>query len=288
MKVISLVVGLTVGVLLMVGLVSPVVAEGQNTAGNLVEYSNPTNDGNYYMRELKNGDTLVCTTTSGENTTLSVNGELITTIDGAAFSNYHTLLMTNVFTCNTGNSTSGLQIASYDSTSVGYTGTVTISYNDGVITQTAGESSTEFPGVTWGYIICNAEEAEYYESIRTGSTPFYIKSDKDIICGGVYTTGENDTYYWYKDGVCNVAQDYDASYTINKTLAENTTDIYQASIEITVGEESFVPYRILIPIEVTGHATSGANYALLGAIPIVAFIALIAFAAFAVRGRMDD
>ena len=264
------------GVILLVTVVAPIVSDGQTTIGDPVTYTNPLNDGNYYMRQIEDGDTLVCTVTEGQSTTVYVNGEQIRTIDGSILGGYHDLIMTNVYTCNTGGSTSGLQIASVNSTTVGYTSTVTISYNNGEITQASeGQTPAVFSGVTWGYIVCNEPDAGYYESVRTGGTPFYVKDNNDVVCAGVYTTGDNDTYYWYKDGVTEVAQDYTSGSAITKTLVAGTTDIYQATITITVGDEEFTPYRVLIPIEVTGHATSGSLYSMLGVIPIVVAIGIV-------------
>ena len=284
-NILSIMVVALVGAVILTGFI-PVLGATQDNIGDSVTYENPLNDGNYYMRKIADGDTLVVTVASGETTTVYVNGEQIKTIAGDIIGGYHDLIMTNVFTANTGGSTSGLQIASYNSTSVGYTSTTTITYSNGTITQTNdGQTSIEFAGVEWGYIVCNEPDAGFYESVRTGGTPFYIKTNNDIVCGGVYTTGDNDTYYWYKDGVSFVYQDYTTSAEINKTLVAGTTDIYQATITINVGDESFTPYRVLIPLEVTGHQASGALYDVYGLIPLIVAVGLLMFAITAILIR---
>jgi hypothetical protein len=39
--------------------------------------------------------------------------------------------------------------------------------------------------------------------------------------------------------------------------------------------ETFTPYRILVPYEISGHATSGSMYDMLGVIPLLVTIGLI-------------
>lgn len=306
MKIISLVVGLTVGVLLMVGLVSPVVADGQATAGNEITLKN---ESPIVLREIENGDVLECvrTVTDGVATDAwTLNGEPVVGPTGSADTWNVGLISDGIYLSvnAAGNAAVGgwvaMDVATPSGTNYLAGGTNGSHYGivarDGTITIYSGYGG-ESPytivtkNYTWGYVVCPYGEGEYCAPIAGGVG--LVKNPDQVILCGAYTSGELDTMYYYKGGqtyVSNTA--YTMTANITTAIHTGTTDIYDATVSVAMTDgtntETFTPYRILVPYEVTGHATSGANYALLGAIPIVAFIALIAFAAFAVRGRMDD
>lgn len=119
------------------------------------------------------------------------------------------------------------------------------------------------------------------------STRSMITSVKDIIIYGAYTTGENDTYYSFVNGQLTVAEDFTSSYSADLVLKDGTTDIYQIeSFVIDIGGETFIPYRALVPLHVSGHATSGAAYDIIGLLPILVIVSLITAAiAVFIRAR---
>lgn len=288
MKVISLVVGLTIGVLLMVGLVAPVVADGQITAGNAAEFTNERPAGANYNYQIWDGSDITFAFTSTDTGgTYTINGEpfalqsseqriILASNDFAARSGGNE----TVFVLNTQYVGSDTQFSNAD-----FTYTITDRQYELVL-----GGSTYTGTVDWLVYAATEGNAGLIQC-RDINSPFYTsENNKIIVLGNIYTTGENDTFYSYYDGDLTVNPAYadDSSVSIDKTLVEGYTDIYNTRVSVTVGDESFTPYFILIPETVTGHEAGGANYALLKAIPIVAFIALIAFAAFAVRGRMDD
>ena len=306
MKIISLVVGLTVGVLLMVGLVSPVVADGQTTAGNEITI---TNDSTIVLREIEDGDVLKCVRTkTGDNTfsdAWTLNDEPITNLSGTSVTWNVGILSDAIYMQINSNSNSAagtyynmtaanpsaIYYGIGSSAAVGDSATSTFTYANGNMTAVNSAGQTMEVPCTWGYVVCPYEEGKYCAAVSGGVGS--VSNADEVILGGAYTSGDLDTMYYYKDGqtyVSNTA--YTMTANITTALHTGTTDIYDATVSVDMTDgtntETFTPYRILVPYEVTGHATSGANYALLGAIPLVAFIALIAFAAFAVRGRMDD
>lgn len=271
-----LVITALVGVVILAGFL-PIVTATQNASGESVTYENPLNHGNYYMRELKEGDVLEIVVTEGQNTTVNVNGTLVKTVDNGDIGPYHQILMSDVLTVWTTSPGSSGQYAYATSNVVNYTNasskfTLT---NDG-FTIKIGDNPEGSLNVnpSWGYIVCNESQAEYYESIRNGQYDYYLKSDNDVVCSGVYTTGDNDTYYWYKDGVV-YGGSYETTYTINKTLVAGTSDIYLGNITLNIGGEEFTPYRVMIPIEVTGHKTEGALYEIFGLLPLIVGVGLL-------------
>lgn len=114
-----------------------------------------------------------------------------------------------------------------------------------------------------------------------------ITSVKDIIIYGAYTTGENDTPFSFVNGQVTVAEDFTSSYSADLVLKDGTTDIYQIeSFVIDVGGETFTPYYALVPLHVSGHATSGAAYDIIGLLPILVIVSLITAAiAVFIRAR---
>lgn len=286
MKIISLVVGLTVGVLLMVGLVSPVVADGQTTAGDEITKTNQVYQGYYIVPD----DNYELTISSAG---WVANGVTLTN------QNYRQLIFSDNFVLQVNTNT--------DETSFGYImdktltnpkylyvageASYTVTFANNSITVTKSGQSEAFYTNTygWAFAACSAEMPDAWGTItRIGETNAYIMDENQVYLSGYYYTGENRTFYSYHNGTL-YSGTYEGSVELVKSITSGTTDIYTLSeCTVNVGDESFTPYLTLVPISVTGHATSGANYALLKAIPIVAFIALIAFAAFAVRGRMND
>lgn len=114
-----------------------------------------------------------------------------------------------------------------------------------------------------------------------------ITSVKDIIIYGAYSTGENDTPFSFVNGQLTVAEDFTSSYSADLVLKDGTTDIYQIeSFVIDVGGETFTPYYALVPLHVSGHATSGAAYDIIGLLPILVIVSLITAAiAVFIRAR---
>lgn len=275
-NIMTLIIAALVGVVILAGFL-PIITATQDTAGDSITINNAINDGNYYVRELKEGDVLIVEVTEGQTTKVKLNGEYVKTIEGTDIGAYHNLLMSDVLTVWSAAGTGSCQYGSNESIAIGYTNaTATFTYSGGVFNiQYGTQNITLNDSPTWGFVVCNESDAGYYDSTRTGQYTFYIKNDNDVVCSGAYTTGDNDTYYWYYNGVAGVAEDYTCSYNFEKTLVDGTSDIYEAHCEFVVGDESFVPYRILIPLEVTGHKTSGALYEIFGLLPLIAGIGLL-------------
>lgn len=167
------------------------------------------------------------------------------------------------------------------------TSTYTITFNDSTITVVRDGSTTVFTKeFTWAYIITtSADTASWGTIARIGTDTAYILNDNQIILSGYYYTGENDTFYSYKDGVMYTGS-FEGAIDIDKSITEGTTDIFKINgLEVTVGDESFTPYLTLVPLSVTGHATSGALYDVYGLIPLIVAIGLLMFVIVAILIR---
>ena len=286
-NILTLVITLVVGVILAGSLLVPVLNDAQSTIGPDVTYTsvnlNP-NPGNF--------DAL--TTSTDIEYTISTDG---ITYNGDSMTWNRTLNRgiliysdAGYITVKTDDSPSPAVVV-YNITDSTITNTtltvpVTISVSNGAVV--AGETTLfEF---TKGFYNVN-EGGKYacvYNLNNYTQSP-YIKSDLDVISYGMYTTGENDTYYEYVNGEIVTHEEFTNGITVTKTLVEGTTDIYKLTgFEIDVGGETFTPYYVFIPASVTGHAASGAEYALLGAIPIMVIVAILMVAIGAIAYRRAD
>lgn len=328
MKVISLVVGLTVGVLLMVGLVSPIVADGQTTAGDVIKKSNAdlltyNEFGQYWNEDLVFSAVSPSDATTAGDTTFSANGEVVN-MRGPTY-NTHMIMTSDNFSMNAGTSGSTNYAYSfiyvkdgvYNSVVVGIGKSTTITYDHSAqtINIVSDENNiNETIPASYCFSISNKQDYEYINNIN--SFPDLFITDKEINnkTGGIidqysasFTVGETTFTATIISDIGGTRAYYDHTVYAGELkvelvfdglhIADGTTDIYTGGtpkfIVTTAGGEEITPNEVspsrsYIIAEVSGHKDSGANYALLGAIPIVAFIALIAFAAFAVRGRMND
>lgn len=283
MKIIQLIVGLVTGILLMTGIVIPASTDALSTAGDPITYTN-----------VGSGYALL---TTNENLSASIYDTTITINDvefDATSGTYWGLATdswvirfngTNFdFTAGrmNGGEPYGPQIDGATITLENGNSTVVYTFEN----HTRSETYTS--AYTW--VAYPSQNGEWITVLQNSTV--YVNSVKDFIFSGFYTTGNNDAYYSYYNGEATAQYSgttYDASVTATLTPADGTTDIYTTDHPLMhVGDESFTPYVYLVKETISGHKDSGANYALLTAIPIVGMIVLLAYAAYSIRGREFD
>lgn len=305
-KLIPLIMTLVVGIILAGSLLVPVLSDAQKTIG---PETTLTNNSLIVLRELENGDVLECVrTVTGDTATdvWTLNGETVAGPTGGANSWNVGLMSDGIYLAV--NAESNSAVASWYSMNatttnpsylsgggssgahygiVALDGTITIYSDYGSESPTTITTKT----YTWGYVVCPYADGEYCAAVPHGVG--LVKSPDQVILCGAYTTGDLDTMYYYKDGQTYVSE---TAYTMTANIATavhtGTTDIYDATVSVDIANgddvESFTPYRILVPYEVTGHKASGASYSLLGAIPIIVIAALIVAAIGMVAVRRND
>ena len=278
-KLIPVVLTLVVGIILAGSVLVPVLNDAKEDLGNPATLTNTSN--NKVPLKYWEGEEIVYAfdntnkvfTRDGENVTWYSNQLIFTTSDFSLWSRA---------------ATNDYKLAILGDTSdVHNSFTVTISA-DGSCTILRG-STTVYEGVlTWAVYQDPDGTANLVEH-QGGS---YLTGVKDnlIILGNLYTTGENDTYYSYYNGVLTVGEEYadNSSVSITSTLKEGYTDIYTNDVSVIIGEESFTPYYIVIPATVSGHEAAGAAYSLLGAIPVIVIVALLVAAIGMIAVRRND
>ena len=305
-KLIPLIMTLVVGIILAGSLLVPVLSDAQKTIGPEVTL---TNNSPIVLREVESGDVLKCTSTydTTSHNAWTLNDEPITPLTTSSLGWNVGVMSDGYYMQILGAENSNMAIW-YDMTSttasINYANsatetytlrTYTITFGDGTITTEfdsgSGSPSTKTYEYSWGYTICPYGEGEYCAPVSGGVG--IVKDSNQVILCGAYTSGDLDTMYYYKDGQTYVSNDaYTMTANITTAVHTGTTDVYDAtvSVDMTDGDdtESFTPYRILVPYEVTGHAASGASYSLLGAIPIIVIVALIVAAIGMVAVRRND
>lgn len=306
MKVISLVVGLAIGALLMTGLVVPLVNDGQYAIGTAT-LNSTENFNAVYTTALEN-DIVV---ELGDNDELLVNNVEIT----PALDLTETVVVTNQFVITysgteltflglSGGTLSKITMhpdGSYDvvktddSTGSG-TGVEVIIYPDnngkyGAFVQGTGHEdfwldngATAYLSFLSGGVTDNANVDHYVNCL-------YSATNKNF-------EGEWNTIYSLEDPAGSWV-DLSSKLKINEPYTKEvgeyavhwSTNTFTATFTNTSGDFDKTVGSPIIYAPLEYHVLEeqdAASYSLLKAIPIVAFVALIAFAAFAVRGRMND
>lgn len=285
-NILGLLVTLVVGVILAGSLLAPVISDAQKSVGDPITKSNQVYQGFYNEPD------------SDYELTLSAAGWFVNG-DPLTGQNYRQLIFADTFVLQVNDPanetsfgyimdktmTNPTQLFVADSASYSVTfanNTVTVAkagVTEPIYTQTYGWAYAAYPAATegaWGTIV------------RIGTTDAYILNDNQIMLSGYYYTGENDTFYCYRDGTLYTGE-YEGSVDITKSITDGTYDIYSVTgLSVHVGEESFTPYLTLVPIEVTGHATGGAAHSLVGVIPIMVIVALLISAVGAIALRRAD
>ena len=299
-NILTLAITLTIGVILAGSLMMPVISEAQKDIGPITIVNNDTN---VLLRPAEPGD-ILAVEFSDDKWVWSLNGEEVVgvgdqsiywdsfVISDACYISGRDAGATwaatlTAFTVNPTSSTGGYTNKSYPeppSTITFGTDTITITGNNGSIWQSGTDLVLPY---TWAYVICPEVDATYKAASANGSG--YVSSTDDLILCGVYTSGDNDCSYIYKNGTGEI---FGANYTyeVTQTLAlkEGTTDIYETSVSVAIGDETFTPYRIFVPYQISGHIAGGPEYELLGVIPIIVIIGLVLAAIGAIVSKRND
>lgn len=286
-------VGILIGLVMVAGLIIPIVNDAQSHAGERIIYNNDAQMTTY--REAVPGDVLSIYRLADYDV-WALNGTRVTGLD-----------LPNTIAWNVAVMSDGLYVEyiSHSNASIGswrpmdesilnekfyiggtiYTAAnpLNITFGSETITVVTINNTYTLP-YTWAYVPCNLEDATYMAS-ATSTEGGYVHSAEDVTLCGHYSSGDNDTTYYYHNGEGWNYHNFPMSVDVSLDKVEGTTDIYVAKSTVDMGGETFNPYRMLVPYEVVGHADSGAAYTLLGIVPLMAIVVLTVFAASAIRSR---
>ena len=277
----SIMVVALVGAVILTGFI-PVLGATQENIGEPVTVNNVIRTPELNYTFWDGSDIELSYTADG----YSVNGELQNSILDST--SQRIAIASNVVCCRIGGNSIP---ASFNTQLVGwtqgYTTTMVLSIVDGVASLTIGSNPVQTVDIDW---LVYADKNGTYNigTLNAPTTPFYTSNtDKIVILGNVYTTGDNDTFYAYYDGELTVNDEYAdvSSVAITRTLSNGYTDIYDTSVVVNVGDESFTPFFILAPKTVTGHSATGAMYDIYGLIPLIVAVGLLMFVITAILIR---
>ena len=298
-NIMSIMVVALVGAVILTGFL-PVLGATQDNIGEPITLKN---NSNIVLREVVEGDVLaVERTVIAENTFKDVwtlNDDEITTLSGTTVTWNVGIISDGIYMqINSASNAAGsyykmnqttpsAQYFGVTSTVVGSSTITSFTFANGEVTVNyAGATSTV--SYTWGYVVCNLEDGSYY-SAETGGVGICKKASDLILCGA-YTSGELDTMYSYVNGVGYVSNSaYTMTVDADLTKHAGTTDIYDITTSVVMSDgandETFTPYRVFLPYEVTGHQTVGAMYDIYGLIPLIVTVGLLMFAITAILIR---
>ena len=268
---IGMVVAVVIG-LIMIGPLVSVITNAQTDLGTPITKTNVSLE--QTLDEIQGNYTI---TYAPATDTLTIN-DVVATISTSW--NTVFILDTGYMEINTTNDT--IRFIHFDDASAvsTLTGDVEISLTDGeyTVSGTVSNVSTTFTGTySKGFVMSPTNEGEY--GITNGyasnlGKAFTNKTPKWIIAADVTALDE----FLYYDGTLSKIGDDEIVVTITSgTIVEGTTDIYSGnSLTVTKNGETATGYmRVVIPMEVQGHATSGTMYDLLDIIPILVTVGLV-------------
>lgn len=304
MKIIPLVIGLTVGVLLMIGLVGPIatdamVTEKTFTNDGVFNYGIFTPDDEYKLEYLEDG-------------TLEINDVPVTipgVEPGITSTRYSVLASENVIIRYGSSSTGYLtQIVGVDASDAGLSPapkSITATISDGqivmdFITGTDTENHKVFNFTELYSIVPETDVAVM--KVATGTV--YIKGDSEIYGTGLTTvTGWQNMFHiegTYDDGITITSPNLTAATYSNITWNIETVagyiDLYKlTSIEFDITYNDTTVHATYsyfgVPSKVTAELSNHldpAEITLVSAIVLIGLVALIAYAAYSIRGREFD
>ena len=299
-RIIGLVLALVVGGLLVGGLLIPSIEAIQTNVGDEITLKN---NSDIVLKSIDDGDVFKLTSTrnadSSKTDVWTINDKVITNVSGSSLSWNVGLISDAMYIriISSGNASSGATTLMDSTTGVEqYIGpattegvyTWTWEFVNGTMTYIDRYGTVVTAPYTWGYVVCPLEDGEYYSAETDGAG--ICKDTKDLILCGGYTSGTLDTMYALHNGQTYTSvSDYTMTVNTTTALHDGTTDIYDITVTVDIsGEgitETFTPYRIYLPYEVTGHETSGMYYVMFGVISILGIVALVVVAANGIRNK---
>ena len=270
-----LTVGALIGVIILSAMI-PAFLSTQNNAGDPVTYTNPLGPGG----ELMVTDDIIGThhiIMSASDNTITYDDLVIWDGETSLISRGFVVVTNAIIVTNVGAYMTVCYGSDQYQFNAGWGNSYDITFEDGTATMirtASGGTETTFTATyDWiGYWV--SEGGNYVNTSSTGRC--YTNGLNDIIACGLYSTGENDTFYTVKDGKISVTEDYAASIELSSNaVVDGTTDVNFGYLIVNVGEESFTPYVWAVPTEIHGHASSGALYDIFGILPLIAGVGLL-------------
>lgn len=272
----------------MATILIPVVSDARANAGDVETFNNRTSDSTQivltHMSELKENDLMVIRNYSGDQHTVTINGEeyVQETIGG----NMNWLMSDGItINQNSAGTQYNIHMPGYLTTVINSASNSEITLTNGVVTVT-NANGTITGTYTWAYYY--DPDGEYIEVKGNNPryTPYYLNSTNQLIASGLYSSGDNKGYYSVKEGSVEFSGEYAAGLSTSALSSlSGYTDVYKGVVTITVDDESFQPYIVLVPNSIIGHEASGGAYNLYGVIPLFVVVLILLSAVTIIRSK---
>lgn len=274
-KLVVSIVGLVVGLSILAGLLVPIASSAQANLGDPIELSN---DFDLAHEEYYHKTDSVHLTSDG--TSATIDGHTVT-----YDSQFRVLVASDTFyAIGHLGAQYGITIVRYAGDSPGrldYAGDVTLTCENG---QYSFTSSLGTHTGTYGklYAVCDKSIADTCTVRPLSLGNYYLPSDYQLF----FISDITNTGYMIYDGVAHTLTGTgDVTYTKGE-LVNSTTDIYtDATMNISYNGVDANMAVVFVPLTVEGHSTSGAEYSLVGVIPLLAIVVVVVFAANMIRTR---
>lgn len=263
-KLIAIVMTLVVGIILAGSVLMPVVNDARTTTSTEVNYTNEEAT----FRMAGASDVVTLTLSSG---TVTLNDVAIEKISNS------NILLSDAVSLDQfqyqGNWLNRMWFK--DSTALQYPSAFELTFENGTVsgTVTISNETTDID-TTYSYLFYADSEGDYIQMTNNDwANGVYLNNANQLILSGLYTTGENDTTYSYVNGVFTTGGDYTGS--VELTTEKVGMDVIKATaLTVTIGEETFTPFRALVPMTVVGHTETPAS-SLIGVIPVLVIVSLV-------------
>lgn len=273
----TLIITLVVGVILAGSLLAPVVADARTTTSTEVNYTNEETT----FRMAEASEIVTLTLSSG---TVTLNGVAVEKVSNS------NILLSDAVSLDQfqyqGNWLNRMWFK--DSTALQYPSAFELTFENGTVsgTVTISDATTSID-TTYSYLFYADSEGDYIQMTNNDwANGVYLNNTNQLILSGLYTTGENDTTYSYVDGVFTTGGDYTGS--VELTTEKVGMDVIKATaLTVTIGDETFTPFRALVPMTIVGHTETSIS-SLLGVIPIMVIVAILMTAIGAIAYRRAD
>lgn len=278
---IMVVLGLTIGVIVLSSVLVPVIDSARSTAGETVVYNNSVTGYPLTLTE----ESHITISNVGSDITYNINGvdtysrswtinTYLFTTDVITFE-FPVYSSTNIVNVRVADSNTFLQ------TNVNHT--ITVDYVGNVLTLVIDGGLPTTYDCSWAFVA--DKDGSYLQAARGVSDPFYVNDPNELYLSGRYV--DKNTFYSLYDGdleIIGAGATSDITYDIE--LVSGTTDIYAITdILVTIDDSAFNPYTVIVPISVSGHKSAGATYSIYGVIPVLMLVALMVYAVSVIRNR---
>lgn len=239
---VEMIAGIAISVIVFSAILVPAVHAGTIAASAQENYENDS----VYFKMAGANDTV---TIAFANGTLTLNGEAVTP------ENNSNVLLSDAFSVDQflydGNWLT--RVWYQESTELSYPSAFSLTFTDGAVTGsiTAGGVTNSFEAA-YTYLYYADADGKYTQMSGQATIDAYVNDPNQIILSGLYYTGDNKTTYSYINGELTLEGDYTGSVNITKEKVGLDT-WHITGIRVTVGDESFTPFRYIVPTNVIGH-----------------------------------